>query len=213
LAKNRRYSSIRKNSKARGWWRTRRGWRRLAGRAGVAAGVVAVAAVLILAVRSAGSQSSGASPEKLISREAPGFTLSTLKGDQVELSDFRGKKNVLLFFNEGYGCAPCWQQAVTLQENLDKFAALGTEVFAIMVDPPDLLKQEAARWDLTLPILVDSDTRVSQAYDALGGMHADKPNHAFVLVDKTGVVRWSRDYPSMQADNASIIEQVQAVGG
>ncbi len=168
--------------------------------------------MIILAFRAAGGREGGPSPENLVSREAPEFTLSTLKGDQVKLSDFRGKKNVLLFFNEGYGCAPCWQEAVTLQENLDKFAALSTEVFAIMVDPPDLLDQEAARWDLTLPVLVDSDTRVSQTYDALGGMHADKPNHTFVLVDKDGVVRWSRDYPSMQADSQSVLQQVQALG-
>ena len=213
MAKNRRYSSIRENQKARGWWRTRRGWRRLAERAGIAAGVVAVAAVMILAFRAAGGREGGPSPEKLISREAPDFTLPTLDGEQVTLSDFRGEKNVLLFFNEGYGCAPCWQQAEALQGDLDAFSALDTEVFAVMVDPPDLLDQEAARWDLTLPILADSDTRVSQAYDALGGMHADKPNHMFVLVDKTGVVRWSRDYPSMQADNQSVVQQVEALGG
>ena len=216
MAKNRRYSSIRENQKARGravWWSAQLPWGQLMRNGAIAAGAVGLAALLIFEVRSAGSQSSGPAPENLISREAPDFTLPTLDDEQVTLSDFRGEKNVLLFFNEGYGCAPCWQQAVTLQENLDKFAALGTEVFAVMVDPPDLLDQEAARWDLTLPILADSDTRVSQAYDALGGMHADKPNHMFVLVDKTGVVRWSRDYPSMQADNQSVLQQVQTWGG
>ena len=208
--------SVGKNQKSRGRAASGsapRRWGWVIRNGAIAAGAVGLAALLIFAVRSAGSQSSGPAPENLISREAPDFSLSTLDGRQVALSDFRGEKNVLLFFNEGYGCAPCWQQAVTLQENLDKFAALNTEVFAIMVDPPDLLGQEAARWDLTLPILADSDTRVSQDYDALGGMHADKPNHMFVLVDKTGVVRWSRDYPSMQADNQSVLQQVQTWGG
>ena len=167
---------------------------------------------MILAFRAAGGRDSGPSPENLLSREAPGFSLSTLDGRQVTLSDFRGEKNVLLFFNEGYGCAPCWQQAEALEGDLDAFSALDTEVFAIMVDAPDLLEQEASRWGITLPILVDSDTSVSQDYDAMGGMHADKPNHTFVLVDKTGVVRWSRDYPSMQADNRSVLEEIQALG-
>ena len=212
MAKSRQYSSIRKNSEARGWWRTPRAWRRLAGRAGIAAGVVAVAAVIILAFRAVGGREGGPSPENLMSREAPGFSLSTLDGRQVSLSDFRGEKNVLLFFNEGYGCAPCWQQAEALEGDLDAFSALDTEVFAIMVDAPDLLEQEASRWGITLPILVDSDTSVSQDYDALGGMHANKPNHTFVLVDKTGVVRWSEDYPSMQADNESVLQQIQALG-
>lgn len=187
----------------------RRQWRRLVQTAAIAAGVVAVAAVIILAFRAAGGRDNNPSPENLISRQAPDFTLSTLDGREVTLSDFRGKKNVLLFFNEGYGCAPCWQQAAALQEDLDAFTALDTEVFAIMVDPPDLLAAEAMRWDVTLPILVDQDRGAAQAYDALGGMHADKPNHTFVLVDKDGVVRWSEDYPSMQADNESVVEQVR----
>lgn len=80
-----------------------------------------------------------------------------------------------------------------------------------MVDPPDLLAQEAGRWGLTLPILVDRSTQVSQSYDALGGMHANKPNHTFVLVDKDGVVRWSRDYASMWVENDVVVEQVRSL--
>ena len=37
-----------------------------------------------------------------LNQPAPGFTLSDFKGNEVSLSDFRGKKNVLLVFNRGF---------------------------------------------------------------------------------------------------------------
>jgi peroxiredoxin len=167
-------------------------------------------ALVILAYRAAGG-GGGASPDTMVSREAPDFTLPTLDGQQVTLSDFRGDTNVLLFFNEGYGCDPCWQQALALQQSLDQYTDMETEVFAVMVDPPDLLAREASRWGITLPILVDVTTGVSQSYDALGGMHANKPNHTFVLIDKEGKIGWAQDYPSMRVDNESVVRQVQSV--
>jgi peroxiredoxin len=105
-------------------------------------------------------------------------------------------KEVEVQLVSGFGCKPC-----------DK---LETEVFAVMVDPRDLLAREASRWGLTLPILVDGSTSVSQSYDALGGMHANKPNHTFVLVDKTGKIRWAQDYVSMWVDNESVVQRVQS---
>ena len=187
----------------RRWWRTIR-------RGAAALSVVAIAVLVVLAYRASGG-GGGSSSEELVSSQAPDFTLPTLDGGQVKLSDFRGEKNVLLFFNEGYGCAPCWQQAVALQDTLAEFTAAETEVFTVMVDPPDLLAREAARWGLTLPILVDRDTHVSHSYNALGGMHANKPNHTFVFVDKDGVVRWDEDYPSMWVENDVVVEQVRSL--
>jgi len=148
----------------------------------------------------------------MVSKPAPEFTLTSLDGRPVTLSEFLGKKNVLLFFNEGYGCAPCWQQTAALQEDLELFKAMDTEVFAIMVDPVSLLSREAPRWGLrALPILVDESTKVSKAYDALGGMHANKPDHKFVLVNKEGLILWAADYPSMWVDRQVVVKQVQSL--
>jgi len=171
--------------------------------------VLAIAAVLIYAYRGAQTRNTGPVSD-MVSQTAPDFVLPTLDGAEISLADFRGKKNVLLFFNEGYGCDPCWQQALKLQEDMDKFAAMDTEVFAVMVDPADVLRKEASRWGLTeLPILVDESTKVSKSYNALGGMHADKPNHTFILISREGLLVWDADYPSMRANPEAVIQQVR----
>lgn len=37
-----------------------------------------------------------------LNQPAPGFTLTDFKGNEASLSDFRGRKNVLLVFNRGF---------------------------------------------------------------------------------------------------------------
>lgn len=37
-----------------------------------------------------------------LNKPAPDFTLTDFKGNEVSLSDFQGKKNVLLVFNRGF---------------------------------------------------------------------------------------------------------------
>lgn len=37
-----------------------------------------------------------------LNQPAPDFTLADFNGNEVSLSDFRGKKNVLLVFNRGF---------------------------------------------------------------------------------------------------------------
>ncbi len=172
---------------------------------------VAVAGMLVLVSRSTSQEHSGAGGSPMTGA-APDFTLPSLGGDKVTLSSFKGQRNVLLYFNEGYGCAPCWQQAQELQKRMAELDAANTEFIDIMVDQPSLLKSEVSRWGLTMPVLTDTDRSVSSKYNMLGfGMHSDKPNHTFVFVDKSGEIRWWEDYPSMRASTDSVVKKVQAL--
>jgi peroxiredoxin len=191
--------------------RARQRLTRFAWRAAVLVGVVGLGAGLILAFQAAGPQKASSSPD-MIAKPAPDFALKTADGGDVSLSDFGGKKNVLLFFNEGYGCDPCWQQTAQLQKDQQTFADMDVEVYAVMVDQPSLIKSEMARWGLTtIPILVDQTTKVSKSYDALGGMHANKPDHKFVLISREGTILWAKDYPSMRVDGDDVINQVRTL--
>ena len=203
----RRAAAIQERERRRAHQRvTRFAWRSL-----IVVGVVALGAVLILAYRASGPQKASSSPE-MVAKPAPDFALTTTDGRDVSLSEFRGKKNVLLFFNEGYGCDPCWQQTAQLQKDQETFAGMDVEVFAVMVDQPSLIKREMPRWGLkTIPILVDQTTKVSKSYDALGGMHANKPDHKFVLISREGTILWATNYPSMRVDGDAVVNQVRTL--
>src|SRR5262249_32699840 len=71
---------------------------------------------------------------------APGFTLASATGQQVSLSDFRGK-NVLLYFQEGLMCEPCWTQITDLERNETALKTAGIDaVVSITTDPANLLR-------------------------------------------------------------------------
>ena len=127
---------------------------------------------------------------------APDFTLSAADGSTFRLADMRGKP-VLLYFHEGLGCAPCWQQIDAIQADLARFKALGIdEVIAISADPAAAQAQRAQRTGITLPVLADPDRSVSGAYGTLayGMMNGALPGHTFILVGTDGKIRWRADY-------------------
>lgn len=129
-------------------------------------------------------------------KPAPDFELASATGQPFRLSDQRGT-TVLIYFHEGLGCAPCWQQTGDLQKDLGRFKTVGVdEIITISLDPLAAQQQRAQLRGITLPALADADRSVSTAYDALsyGMMGGATPGHTFILVGADGVIRWRADY-------------------
>lgn len=112
------------------------------------------------------------------------------------LSGLRGK-TVLLYFHEGLGCQPCWDQIRDLQEDPAALRALGADqLLTITSGPPDLIAQKMADDRLSAPALVDTNLAVSTQYQAnrYGMMGTSRNGHSFVLVGPDGVIQWRADY-------------------
>jgi peroxiredoxin len=127
---------------------------------------------------------------------APPFTLTSGTGAPVSLTDFRGR-NVLLYFQEGLSCQPCWDQIKDLERNQAALRAAGVDaVVSITTDPANLIGQKATDEKLTTPVLSDPSMQVSRAYDANSyGMMGDmRDGHSFILVGPDGTIRWRADY-------------------
>jgi peroxiredoxin Q/BCP len=127
---------------------------------------------------------------------APTFTLTSATGGQVRLTDFRGK-NVLLYFQEGLSCQPCWDQIKDLEHNQAALKTAGVDaVLSITTDPANLIGQKVADEMLTTPVLSDPSLQVSQAYNAnqYGMMGEMRDGHSFILVGPDGTIRWRADY-------------------
>jgi peroxiredoxin Q/BCP len=127
---------------------------------------------------------------------APGFTLASSRGGQVSLASFRGK-SVLLYFQEGLTCQPCWDQLRDLEHNTAALRAAGVDtVVSITTDPVGLLTQKVADQKLSTPVLSDPTLAASRAYHAnqYGMMGDMRDGHSFVLVGPDGIIRWRADY-------------------
>lgn len=127
---------------------------------------------------------------------APPFTLTAGRGGQVNLADYRDK-SVLLYFQEGLSCQPCWDQLKDLEQNKAALTKAGVDaVVSITTDPANLIGQKTSDEKISTPVLSDPSMSVSRAYQAnQHGMMGDmRDGHSFILVGPDGVIRWRADY-------------------
>ncbi|MHA6525745.1 peroxiredoxin family protein [Tessaracoccus sp. G1721] len=178
--------------------KTRRAWTRIIGGA---------VTLIVLAVVGYGLWT--AVPEQGdTQRRAPDFTLSTTAGTTVNLSDLRPQP-VLIYFNEGAGCASCTMQMAEIEKN-PGFAEAGVQVLPIVMNTAQQILPDMQQFGVTTPYLLDDGT-VSKAYDVLDkGMHPGLPGHGFVLIDGDGVQRWYGNYPSMWLDPQELLNEITA---
>ena len=127
---------------------------------------------------------------------APAVRLPATAGAEFDLAS-QGGKQVLLYFQEGLTCQPCWDQIAVIQKDLAKFAALGIgPIVSITTDPLNLISHKADDDGLTIPVLADKGGTISDRYNArnYGMMGHSRDGHTFVLVGKDGRIRWRADY-------------------
>ena len=65
---------------------------------------------------------------------APEFDLEVRAGERVRLSDFSGRRNVLLVFHPFAWTAVCTEEALDLQANLESFRSAETEIVFVSCD-------------------------------------------------------------------------------
>jgi peroxiredoxin len=101
------------------------------------------------------------------STRAPNFTLKTLDGNTVTLSDFRGRPVMLVFWR--IACPSCEYQKPFIQGLYDARSKAPLELLTINTgDKPLAVSQYAASSNITFPILLDPGSKVTQAYGIPG---------------------------------------------
>ena len=148
-----------------------------------------------------------------IGEKVPDFTLESIEGKTVKLSDYKGKV-IVLFFTEGSMCYPaCWDQIAAFG-NDERFNNDETVVFSITPD-------QKAEWQKIVEkvpnlakakILFDSTRAVSTAYDVLSlpsSMHKGSyPGHTYFIIGKDMNIRYVLDDPAMAIQNDRIAAEI-----
>ncbi len=98
---------------------------------------------------------------------APDFTLTNDAGEDVTLSDLRGRK-VIVYFYPAAMTPGCTTQACDFSESLDSLQGAGYEVLGVSKDKPAKLAKFRERDQLTLTLLSDESLEAHQAFGAYG---------------------------------------------
>ena len=112
----------------------------------------------------------------------------------VDLSSYRGKKNVVLYFYPKDGTPGCTIQAIGFSDREDEFKKLDTIVFGVSRD--DVLSHQAFRDEhgITVNLLADTEAEVCRLYEVIQEKVVDGHSRSILLrstfvIDKKGVVR------------------------
>jgi len=131
------------------------------------------------------------------SNKAKNFTLKDQNGDLFRLSDFRGKKAVLLSFHPLAWTGVCAKQMKALEKNYLKFKKLNAAAVGVNVDSVPTKNAWAKALKIKKTKLL-SDFWPHGKVAKLYGIFREKDGfseRANILVDKKGKVIFAKVYP------------------
>src|ERR1700739_56993 len=130
-----------------------------------------------------------------IGQSAPEFTLRDQSQKEVKLSDFSGKRNVVIIFYPLDFSPICTNEHACFVNDMKTFDKLIPHVLDISVYSVWAYKDFAEKIGLGYPLLPDFQPRGAVA-DKFGVYLADKgiTGRAIAIVDKGGKIAWLKNY-------------------
>jgi peroxiredoxin len=126
---------------------------------------------------------------------APDFTLRNQDGDEVSLSDYRGRRVMLVFYPMDFSPV-CSDQLSLYQEVKPELTEKGLELLGISVDHSYAHKAFQEKLGIDTPLLADFEPKgeVARAYGSY--LELGFANRTLVLVDEDGKVAWTYESPN-----------------
>jgi len=130
-----------------------------------------------------------------VGQAAPDFVLKDQSQKEVKLSDFAGKKKVVLVFYPLDWSPVCTNEHACFVNDMKDFEKLDAEVLGVSVDSVWSHKAYAEKMGIKYSLLADFQPRGAMA-DKYGVYLAEKgiTGRAIVIVDKAGKVAWLKNY-------------------
>ena len=151
-----------------------------------------------------------------IGQLAPEFTLFDTTKNKINISDYKGKNVLLLFFPQAF-TSVCTKELCAIRDDISRYNNTNAEVFGISVDSVFTLKKFKEDQQYNFTLLSDFNKEVSALYDALYtdwilDMKGVAKRAAFII-DKKGIIQYAEvleiagSLPNFEAIN-KILEQL-----
>lgn len=153
-----------------------------------------------------------------VGSKAPDFSLKSKNAEglrDVKLSDFAGRKNVVLLFFPAAFTGVCTTEMCDVTAGLKNYTDVDAEVVGISVDSPFAQEAWAQKERIGFTLASDLNKEVTKAYDVvlpdLVGIGSAARRAAFVI-DKQGVIQYAeatptpKDLPNFDAVKAKLAE-------
>lgn len=130
-----------------------------------------------------------------VGQTAPDFALKDQSQKEIKLSDFAGKKKVVLVFYPLDWSPVCTNEHACFVNDMKQFETLDAEVLGVSVDSVWSHKAYAEKMHISYSLLADFHPKgaMSEKY----GVYLPEKGitgRAIFIIDKGGKVAWSKNY-------------------
>jgi len=132
----------------------------------------------------------------------------------VNLEDFKGRKNVVLYFYPKDDTSGCTIEANQFTQHIDAFTEHDTVVFGVSKDSCDSHTDFINKFALKVSLLADEEGELCEAY----GVWQEKEKNGVkkmgivrstFIIDKQGVIRYAEYWVSAEGHAASMLQKVK----
>lgn len=119
---------------------------------------------------------------------APDFALPNQSGETVHLSDYLGKKAIVLYFYPKDNTSGCTAEACAFRDSYEVFKDAGAEVIGVSSDSMESHEHFASQHQLPFILLSDAGGVVRKRYH-VPATFGILPGRVTYIIDRQGIVR------------------------
>jgi thioredoxin-dependent peroxiredoxin len=142
-----------------------------------------------------------------VGKPAPKFKADAVPSGSVALSDYLGKKNIVLAFYPRDNTPGCTIEACGFSKDLEKFKKTDTEILSISCDSVNSHEKFAGRFKLKQTLLSDPEGKIGKAYGVIPEGKSTAKRVLFVI-DKKGIIQYVHQG---MPDNKKLLEIISGL--
>ena len=124
--------------------------------------------------------------------KVPNFSVNNQDGNQVSLSDYKGRKLVVFFYPKA-NTPTCTVEACNLGENFKALQDAGYEILGVSADSEKRQSNFKKKFNFPYPLLADTEKEVINAFGVWGpkkfmGREFDGIHRITFIINEVGVV-------------------------
>ncbi len=121
----------------------------------------------------------------------PNFILKNQFSEMINISDYIGKKNLILFFYPKDDTPGCTREACSFRDHYEAFLEAGAEVIGISGQSVESHKNFAQKHNLKYHLLSDDGNKVRKLFGVSTNLFGLLPGRVTYVADKTGKVTYT----------------------
>ena len=141
---------------------------------------------------------------------APEFTLKDQDNRTVRLADLKGKR-VILWFYPRADTPGCTAEGKGFRDRAEKVKGMG-EIVGVSVDPPEMNKAFAQKYQFPFRLLSDPSRQMCVAYGACADTNAKYAERVTYIIDANGKIEHAEKVSDIAAHVDDAVGRVCSVG-